>query len=212
VRYANHSAFNTFQVVRLWPLTVETGVQSNVNACGICSTETDCGRFASELCGFLPTNDLTPWSTVLKTLTSHSTSQSFPPFVKTKRSLSCSQEPTTGPYTEPDESNPHLPPYFPRFHYNIISPFTPESTDLSLPFRFSDQNFGHISLLSHACYTSRPFHITWFNHPNSIWWSVQVMKLLIMQSSPVSYHFLPLRSKYSSQHPVLRHPQSMFFP
>jgi hypothetical protein len=26
-----------------------------------------------------------------------------------------------------------------------------------------------------------------------------------MQSSPVSRHFLPLRSKYSPQHPVLRH-------
>jgi len=37
------------------------------------------------------------------------------------------------------------------------------------------------------------------------------MKPLIMQSSPVSRHFLPFRSKYSPQHPVLKHPQSMFF-
>jgi len=29
------------------------------------------------------------------------------------------------------------------------------------------------------------------------------MKLLIMQSSPASYHLLPLRSKYSPQRPVL---------
>jgi hypothetical protein len=28
------------------------------------------------------------------------------------------------------------------------------------------------------------------------------MKLLIMQSSPVSSHFLPLTSKYSPEHPV----------
>jgi hypothetical protein len=33
--------------------------------------------------------------------------------------------------------------------------------------------------------------------------NIQVMNLLIKQSSSVSYHFLPLRSKYSSQHPVL---------
>jgi hypothetical protein len=33
-----------------------------------------------------------------------------------------------------------------------------------------------------------------------------------MQSSPASRHFLPLRSKYSPQHPVITHPQSMFFP
>jgi hypothetical protein len=38
------------------------------------------------------------------------------------------------------------------------------------------------------------------------------MKLLIMQSSPASRHFLPLRSKYSPQHPFLTHPQSMFIP
>jgi hypothetical protein len=38
------------------------------------------------------------------------------------------------------------------------------------------------------------------------------MKLLIMQSSPASRHFLPLRFKYSPQHPVLRHPQSLAFP
>jgi len=34
------------------------------------------------------------------------------------------------------------------------------------------------------------------------------MKLITMQSSPVSCHFLPLRYKYSPQHPVLIHPQS----
>jgi hypothetical protein len=33
-----------------------------------------------------------------------------------------------------------------------------------------------------------------------------------MQFSPTSYHFIPLRSKYSPQRPVLKHPQSMFLP
>jgi hypothetical protein len=28
---------------------------------------------------------------------------------------------------------------------------------------------------------------------------------LIIQSSPASHHFLPLRYKYSPQHPLLRH-------
>jgi hypothetical protein len=39
----------------------------------------------------------------------------------------------------------------------------------------------------------------WFDHSN-VWWSVQVTKLLITRSSPVSQNFLPLRSKYSPQH------------
>jgi hypothetical protein len=34
------------------------------------------------------------------------------------------------------------------------------------------------------------------------------MKLLIMQFYQTSYHFIPLRCKYSPQHPVLKYPQS----
>jgi hypothetical protein len=41
---------------------------------------------------------------------------------------------------------------------------------------------------------------------------VQIMKLLIMHFSPAFYYLIPLRSKYSPQHSILRHPQSMVFP
>jgi hypothetical protein len=37
------------------------------------------------------------------------------------------------------------------------------------------------------------------------------MKLLTMQFSPTSCHFVSLRFKYS-HHPALKHPQSMFLP
>jgi hypothetical protein len=53
---------------------------------------------------------------------------------------------------------------------------------------------------------TRPSHPPPFDHPNNSGWSVQVMKLLIMQSSPASCHFLPTRSKHSPQHRVLKHP------
>jgi hypothetical protein len=33
-----------------------------------------------------------------------------------------------------------------------------------------------------------------------------------MQFFPTSCHFIPLRSKYSPEHPVFKYPQSMFFP
>jgi hypothetical protein len=33
-----------------------------------------------------------------------------------------------------------------------------------------------------------------------------------MYPSPVSCYFFPLRSNYYPQHPVLKHPQSIFFP
>jgi hypothetical protein len=37
------------------------------------------------------------------------------------------------------------------------------------------------------------------------------MKLLIVQLPPFSCYFIPLWSKYSTQIPVLKHPQSMLF-
>ena len=39
-----------------------------------------------------------------------------------------------------------------------------------------------------------------------------VTKFFIMQFTLDSCYLVPLRAKYSPQHPVLRQPQSMFFP
>jgi hypothetical protein len=63
-----------------------------------------------------------------------------------------------------------------------------------------------------VCYMPFPPHPPSVYHYNYTWRIVQVMKLVIMQLSPASYHFIPLRSKYSPQHPVLKHPPSMFLP
>jgi len=37
------------------------------------------------------------------------------------------------------------------------------------------------------------------------------MKILIMQSATDYHHFLPVRCRYSPQHPILEHSQSTFF-
>jgi len=45
------------------------------------------------------------------------------PFVEPKDSLQCSQEPTTGPYPEPNKSSPHVPDLFlydPFIYYPYI--------------------------------------------------------------------------------------------
>jgi len=104
-----------------------------------------------------------------------------------------------------------FPSYFPNIHSNIIFPSTPCSSMWSLPSKFYDQSFVYVSHLSHTCYMPRPSHPPPYDHPNNIWWSVLVMKLLIMQSSPFPYHFFPFRPKYSPQHPVFKHYESMFF-
>jgi hypothetical protein len=53
-------------------------------------------------------------------------------------------------------------------------------------------------ILYHACDMPFPSHTPWLwrDHSNYIWRRVQIMKFLIMQFSPVSYYFTPLRPKY----------------
>jgi hypothetical protein len=38
-------------------------------------------------------------------------------------------------------------------------------------------------------YMPHPSHPPLFDHPNNMWWSVKVMKIFIMQSTPASFHF-----------------------
>jgi hypothetical protein len=72
-------------------------------------------------------------------------------------------------------------------------------------------NILYAFLFPHSCYMSCPSP-PWLEHSNYIWRGVQVMKFLNLQFSSVSHHFIYLRSKYSLQHPVFKHPQCMFLP
>jgi hypothetical protein len=103
-----------------------------------------------------------------------------------------------------------LPPHFPQIKSNIL-PSTPSSSRWSLLFRFSNQNIVCISHVSHACFMLRPYHPPWLDNFNDNWWSVKVMKLLIMQSSPDSRHF-PLRSKHFSWAPCSQTPSIYVLP
>jgi len=59
------------------------------------------------------------------------------------------------------------------------------------------------------CYIRRPSHSSRFDHPNNIRWGLQIIKPLYIQ---FSRYFVPLRPKYSPQHPILKHPQPKFLP
>jgi hypothetical protein len=57
-----------------------------------------------------------------------------------------------------------------------------------------------------------PSHASQFDHPNSIWWGVQIIQLLIMRLSQFPCKFVPLRPKYSPLPPILKHPRPKFLP
>jgi hypothetical protein len=116
---------------------------------------------------------------------------SFQHFIEPEGSLPCSQERSTGSYPEPVQSNPsHLS----KIHFNIVHPPTPWSSQWSLSFWISHQYPTCIPLLPQSCYMPCLPHPPWFDHSSYTWRRVQVMKLLIMQFSPTSSHFISLLS------------------
>jgi hypothetical protein len=116
-------------------------------------------------------------------------------FMEPEGSLPCSQEPSTGPYPELDRSSP--------YHSTYVRSILTLSTQpcLGLPsgvflLAFPPISYMHFSS-PHSCYMPCSFHPTWVDYSNYIWRRVQVMKLLIMQFSPIPRHFGPRRGHHS---------------
>jgi hypothetical protein len=65
----------------------------------------------------------------------------------------------------------------------LISPYLL----LDLPSGLFPSGFHTKTLYAalHICYVARPFHSSWFYRQDNIWWAVQVIKLNIMQLSPL---------------------------
>jgi len=51
------------------------------------------------------------------------------------------------------------------------------------------------AILTSPMQSTRPSHPRWFDHPNNIWWNIQVMKPPSSKSPLATCHFLPLRPK-----------------
>ena len=75
----------------------------------------------------------------------------------------------------------------------------PGSPKWPLSLRFPHQNPVYTSPLPHTRYMPRPSHYSQFDHPNNTELGVK-----IIQFHPLPYYLVPLRPKYSPQHPILK--------
>jgi hypothetical protein len=118
-------------------------------------------------------------------------------------SLICYQESSTCPYPEPHQSNTYHT-IVSKIHFNINRSSTSMSSWWSPSFWLLTNN-PYIFSSHHSCYIPCRSHPPFIYHSNYAWRRVQFSELLIMRFLPSCY-FVPLKSKYSSQHPVLKHP------
>jgi len=120
----------------------------------------------------------------------------------------------TCPYPEPDQSSP-LPNCISTIHFNVILPSSPKFCKWPLSLRFFHQNPVFTSIVSHACYMRRPYHFSWFDHSNNIWWAVQIIKPLhdVVYSTPLlprpSETQIPSSAPFSQNIIILRSPFSV---
>jgi hypothetical protein len=72
------------------------------------------------------------------------------------------------------QSMPSCPISFFKMFYSTI-PSMPRSSKQLLFFRFPHQIPLCIFIIPQACHMPCPSHLTWFHHPNNIWWHIHIM-------------------------------------
>ena len=107
--------------------------------------------------------ELSPSSEANRSSVSQETSYNL---METEGSLSHSQQSATCPYPEPDQSSPC--PISWR-SISILSSYPqPVSSEWSPSLGSPHQNFVCTYPVPHAYYMPRPFHSSWFDHPNNL--------------------------------------------
>jgi hypothetical protein len=111
-------------------------------------------------------------------------------FMEPEGPLPCSRDPATSPYPEPDRSSLYNSILFLYYLFLILSPHL----HLGLPSGLFSSDFPSTSYIQSSLLPANLILLDLITR------RAQVMMPLIMQFSPASYYFIPLGSRYSSQH------------
>jgi hypothetical protein len=124
-------------------------------------------------------------------------------FIDPEGLLPCSQEPATCPILSQMNPVHTSPSYFPQIRSLSNFPPVPTSSYCPLSLLLSYQNSVHIPLPYHASYMACPTNSLWLDQPHYSRRRVQVMKPIIMKSSPVFFYAIPL-TIHTVQQPALK--------
>ena len=149
---------------------------------------------------------LTAWSRVLlKKITSCSLSSNSVHFMEPVILLPSLQEPTTCPYSRPDQSSPYPSISLPEDPFQYYLPINTWVYQVVSSPQFPHQNPVYTSALPHTCYMPHPSNYSLFDHLNNIWWGVQSLSpsFCSLLHSPVTSSLsgqnIPLSTLFSNK-------------
>ena len=131
--------------------------------------------------------------------------------METESSLQQSQLSANCPYPEPARSIPYPNFALLKIQINIILPSASGSSKWSPSFKLPHQNPVYASPLTYIRYMPHLPHYSRFYPPKNLGDQYRSLSSSLL-FSPRSSYLIPLRHKYSPQHPILKHPQPTFRP